>query len=184
MEWVIPAVVLLLLIWAVFVRGRLVALQQAAVQAWADLDEPLRRRHELVSRLVAAVPGRTAREKKSLDGLTNARRHAAAEQEPPAIGKAEAELSAAIGRAFEAVEQDPDLSVDPGLGRLQAELSDLQGRIGRSARAFNEAARAYNEARTGFPGGFLAYVVRFDLLQYYTVAEAKPEAARTAPARV
>jgi LemA protein len=184
MEWVIPAAALLLLIWAVITRRRLVALQQAAVHAWAEVDGLLRRRHDLISRLVEAVRGRVARERKSLDGVMTARGRAAAEQAPAGIGKAEAALSAAIGRVFEVVEENPGLKADPDLLRLQSELSAVESGIVKSARHFNEAAREYNDARLGFPGAFLAYVIRFDLLQYYTVAEAKPQTARTTPVRL
>jgi LemA protein len=184
MEWVIPAVALLLLILGVFTRSRLTTLQQEAAQGWSDADALLRLRHDLVPRLVEVLKGRIARDRKALDGVMAARGRAVAARTPADIGKAEAALGAAIGKIFEVVEENAGLKDDPDLRRLRSELSGIESRIAKSARAYNDAAREYNKARIGFPGGFLAYVIRLDVLEYYTLVEAKPQSAQTVPARL
>jgi LemA protein len=180
-EWVLPAVAVLLVIWGTITRSRLVALQQAAVQAWAEVDDLLRRRQELVPRLVEAVRGRVKRERKTLDGVIAARGRAATEETPASIAKAEEALTTAIAKVFEVVEENPDLAADPGLLHLKSDFSTIESRILRSARQFNETAREYNDARLGFPGAFLAYVIRFDVLQYYVAGHAVPRTQRPDP---
>lgn len=173
-EWIVPAVAVLLVVWVMVTRGRLTTLRQAAEIAWTETDEKLRRRHDRISRLADAVDGRMAREKKLLDAILAARRLASSQQEPQTIGKAEAALSLAIAKFFEKVDENPEIRADPGLQRLKADFSSLESEIRRSARAFNDTARTYNDARTGFHGAILAYFVRFELLPYYTLADARP----------
>lgn len=178
-EWIVPAVAVLLVVWGMVTRGRLITLRQAAEVAWTETDEKLRRRHDRVSRLADAVGGRMPREKKLLDAILAARRVAASQQEPQTIGKAEGALSLAIARFFEKVDENSEVRADPGLQRLRADFSALESEIGRSARAFNDAARAYNDTRMGFHGTLLGYIARFEVLPYYATVEAKPPAGQS-----
>lgn len=180
-EWILPAIAVLLVVWGTIIRGRLVALQGAAVQAWADVDDLLRRRHDLVSRLVETVRGRVKRERKTLDGVIAARGRAATEEAPASIAKAEEALTTAIAKVFEVVEENPDLAADAGIVRLRSEFSAAESRILKAARHFNETAREYNDARLGFPGAFLAYVIRFDVLQYYVPGYVGPRSQKPDP---
>jgi LemA protein len=175
-EWVPPAVAVLVLIWGMVTRGRLIALQQTAVQAWMEVDELLRRRHQLVSRLVEAVPAPGKRERKALDLAKAAMGRAATAETPGSIAKAEEALTAAIAAVFEVAAENPDVV------RLRAELSAIENRILSSARHFNEVAQDYNEARMGFSGVLIAYVTRFDVLEYYKAANASSRAQRPDPA--
>src|SRR3546814_11495387 len=71
---VIPVVALLA--WAAFLFNRLVRLRNQVRTAWADIDVPLTRRHDLAPSLAAAVPGQAGHGRALLAGVPARRRRA------------------------------------------------------------------------------------------------------------
>jgi len=172
MEWVIPAVALLLLIWGAFVHRRLVSLRETATQVWSDVDAGFRQRQELIPRLLQKIQGHLDMEGKPVRALNDARRAAGQAQTPDAIGKAEATLDAAIDRVLVLAAGKPELAADAGFRRLQSNLPEMEKRLAALRRHFNDSVEDYNAARLGFPGAFLAYVVNFPLLERLGVPKA------------
>ena len=58
--------------WAVFTFNRLIRLRQLGDNAWADIDVQLKRRHDLIPNIVAAVQGHAGYEKSTLEALVSA----------------------------------------------------------------------------------------------------------------
>ncbi|WP_424813115.1 LemA family protein [Roseococcus sp. YIM B11640] len=182
MEWAIPAVVVLLLIWLMVVYNRLVALRQVTNQSWSDIEVQLKQRHDLIPNLVETVKGYAAHESKTLDAVVKARNVAASAQSPDAIGKAEGALTAQLGRIFALAESYPDLKADAGFRQLQSELGDLENKIAAARRFFNNSAQEYNTARLQFPAVFIASNMGFHSVEYYAVPESEREAVQSVPA--
>ncbi len=164
-EWVMPAVALLLLVWSVFVYRRLAAMRDAAVQAWSEIDALFRQRQDMISLLLRKIQGSLDPEGKSVRTLAEVRRLAANAQSPDAIGKAEAMLSTAIERVLGLAEAQAGLQTDADFRRLRSEFPEMENSIEASRRFFNEAVEDFNAARLGFPAAFLTYVVSFPPLE-------------------
>lgn len=177
MEWVIPAVVLLLLIWGAVVHRRLVAMRDLATQGWSEIDALFHQRQDLVRRLLDQLEGHLPAGARPVRALTDARKAAANAQSPASIGRAESVLGAAIARVLALAEADAALRSDAGLRRLRADFAELDGRIDERAQFFNEAVDDFNTERAGFPGGFLTYVVNLPPIERL----AFPEAAAPEP---
>lgn len=179
-EWVIPAVALLLLVWGIIIHRRLVALREVAVAAWSEAEAAFRKRHEMVSRLIEKAGGALGAEAKSIRAVAEARRLAATAQDPERIGKAEAALSLAIERLLARASGHADLKADAGFLRLQARLPDMQVEIETARDVFNEAVEDFNHARLGFLGTVLGYVIKIPPLEPLAVPRpAEPEPARS-----
>src|ERR687883_1647827 len=73
MKWLAIGIVVAILLYAVMVYNRLVALRQACGQAWADVDVQLKQRHDLVPNLVETVKGYAAHERGTLEAVVHAR---------------------------------------------------------------------------------------------------------------
>lgn len=178
-EWVVPAVAVLLLIWAVTVHRRLTALRDMAAQTWAEIDDGFRRRHDLVSHLVEKTEGHLDRRDRSIQALIEARKVAATASTLAALGKAEVLLNAAIEKVLASAGSRPELQGDPGFRRLQSEFPEMESRIEGSRRVFNEVVEDYNRVRTSFPTGLLIYFIPFPPLEPLIVPKAaEPEAKR------
>lgn len=172
MEWVIPAVAVLLLIGVVVVRGRILALQSAAAGIWSGLDALLQRRHDLIRPLVEIVQRQAPREGRLVDKVLAARKRATAAHAPPAIGRAEGVLGAEVQALFERAETLPDLGSRAEFRRIKAQFEDMGRRIAAAQGTYNAAARSYNTARLGLPGALLSLLIRLEPLEYYGGADA------------
>ena len=64
--------------WAAWTYNRLVALRNQVQNAWKQIDVQLKRRHDLIPNLVAAVKGAMEFERDTLERVMNARGRAVA----------------------------------------------------------------------------------------------------------
>ena len=125
--FVVAIIVVLGLI--VLTYNRIVALNQRADQAFADVDVQLKQRHDLIPNLVETVKGYASHEKETLEQVISARNQAVAAHGPKEQGAAEGVLGAALGRLFALAEAYPDLKANTNFLELQRELADVENKL-------------------------------------------------------
>ena len=76
-EWIILAVVVVLVIWVVMIYNRLVTMRNAFRNAFAQIDVQLTRRHDLIPNLVEVASKYMAHERETLEAVIQARNQAA-----------------------------------------------------------------------------------------------------------
>lgn len=131
--------------------NRLVALDQAANQAFADIDVQLKQRQDLIPNLVETVKGYAAHEKGTFEAVTAARTAAASASSVDQKVQAEGLLGAALGRLVAVAEAYPELKADRSFVQLQGELSDIENKLAAARRFFNNAVSEFNAVRRQFP---------------------------------
>ena len=101
----IASVVILIAVafWAITTYNKLVGLENAVEESWAQISVQLKRRHDLIPALVNTVQGYAAHESSTFEAVTQARTAAVAatgdSHHAAATGQAEMGLSAAYSRA-------------------------------------------------------------------------------------
>ena len=167
---VVVAVVFVVRMYNGFVQRRL-----RTDEAWAQIDVQLKRRHDLVPNLVAAVKGYMGFEQDVLTRLTEARANAVAAgaRGPAEAAAAEGVLTGALRSLFAVVENYPDLKASENVGALQGQLATTENQIGGARDAYNGAVREYNTAITTFPAGLMARSMGFTPRAFF---EAEAEA--------
>ena len=182
---VVLAIVVGLVLWAVGIYNGLVALRNRFKNAFAQIDVQLKRRYDLIPNLVEAVKGYMKHERETLDAVIKARNTAqtaaqAASASPgdpaamQALGQAEGQLSASLGRIFALAEAYPDLKANQNMLNLQEELTSTENKVSFSRQAFNDSVMAYNTQRESFPANIFAGMFNFgpaELLQATESAE-------------
>jgi LemA protein len=158
-------------LWLGSVYNRLVRLRNRADALWADIDVQLKRRHDLIPNLVAAVSGYATHERATLDEVTMARNQAMAASTPGEQTQAENVLTGALGRLFANVESYPDLKAEASFQRLEEELAQLERVISMSRQAYNLTVQAYNNVVDTVPTAFVAWFTSFENRPYLTAAE-------------
>ena len=181
MLWVIVlvlALVALLALALVLLYNRLVRLRNRTENAWAQVDVQLRRRYDLIPNLVETVKGYASHERATFEEVTRAR--TAAQQARTVSEQAEAEnmLTAAIGRLFAVAEQYPELRATENFQQLQAELSDIEGKIAIARQIYNDAVLSYDNALETVPTNIVAGMFNFEPRAYFEIEE---PAVREAP---
>jgi LemA protein len=169
--WIILAVIVILVVWAISVYNSLVAMRQRVGQAFADVDVQLKQRHDLVPNLVETVKGYAAHERGTLEAVVQARNAAMAAQGPAAQAAAENALSGALRQLFALSEAYPDLKANANFQQLQSELSDVENKIAAARRFFNNAVSEYNAGIQQFPAALFAGIFGFTSRTFFDLGD-------------
>lgn len=179
--WIFIGVIVLLVLIVIGIYNRIVALNQRADQAYADVDVQLRQRHDLIPNLVETVKGYAAHEKETLDAVISARNSAVSANGPGQQGQAEGVLGAALGKLFALAEAYPDLKANTNFLELQRELSDVENKISAARRFFNNAVQEYNTIIQQIPGNVIAPMGSFGPREFFEIPEDARPAMEAAP---
>ncbi|MFN8644540.1 MAG: LemA family protein [Candidatus Binatia bacterium] len=119
--WVVLAVVVLPVVWAIFTYNRLVALKNQVANGWRQIDVQLKRRHDLIPNLVSTVRGYMEFERDTLERVIAARNQAASATTIQQSNAAEADLTRALRQLFAVAENYPQLRANENVMQLQEE---------------------------------------------------------------
>ena len=176
----VVVIVVLLLSFYSFFKGTynsFVTLDESVKASWAQVENQLQRRYDLIPNLVETVKGYAAHERKVFIDVTNARSKVGGAASIPDKIKANNALSGALSRLLVVVERYPDLKANQNFIRLQDELAGTENRIAVERRRYNEAVKTYNIKIRTFPANIMAGIYGFTKSTFFEV----PEAAKAAP---
>jgi len=154
-----------------------VRLDQAVKSAWAQVENQLQRRYDLIPNLVETVKGYAKHEREVLTEVTNARAKVGGAGTVPDKIAANNELSGALSRLLLVVERYPDLKANQNFLHLQDELAGTENRIAVERMRYNEAVKVYNQTIKSFPANLLAGMFGFKDGAFFDAAQE----AKTAP---
>ena len=179
---IIAGVIALVLIGSLyfFVTGNyntFVSLDESVKGSWAQVENQLQRRYDLIPNLVETVKGYAKQEKDVLIEVTNARAKVGGAVNVPEKISANNELSSALSRLLVVVERYPDLKSNQNFMRLQDELAGTENRIAVERKRYNDAVRTYNIAIRSFPANLLAGMFNFQSATFFEA----PATAKAAP---
>lgn len=159
---VLIAVVVVALIGAVVLYNQLVKRRQLVTNGWADIDVQLKRRSNLIPRLVETVKGYAAHERALFEDVVAKRNQASeAGDDPGRRGAAETALSQPVAKLIAVAEDYPVLKASVNFLKLQSELSETETKIEMARRFYNGAVRELNIAVKSFPANLLAGLFGF-----------------------
>lgn len=161
-KWiVIIGIVLLLASWFVGKYNSLVMLNQKTDTQWAQVENQLERRFDLVPNLVNTVKGITKQELDVFTQIAEARTRYSGAATTDAKVAAANEYQSALGRLLVITENYPQLRSAEAFTALMAELAGTENRIAVERGRFNEVVGEYNVAVKRVPGSFVAMVTGF-----------------------
>lgn len=177
MKKFIPLIVVLVLIAGMLVStyNKVMVLDENVDQAWAQVENTLKRRADLIPNLVNTVKGYAGHEKDVLTEVTNARASMNNANSPEEYAKANEEMNQALKSINVVVEAYPELKADTNFQNLQAELAGTENRIAVERKRYNETVGKYNRAVRRFPTSVMAGMMGFDKRQYFEISEAEGE---------
>ncbi len=182
MTYIILAVIILVILWAIFAYNSLVGGRNRAKEAWADIDVQLKRRYDLIPNLVNTVKGYATHESSAFENVTRARAAAMGATSLADKGPAEATLAGALKSVFAIAEAYPDLKANQNFLSLQNELTDTEDKIQAARRFYNGNVRDFNTAIQKFPGNVIAGTFHFSAMEFYQLDDA--DAAAKEPVKV
>lgn len=174
-EWivvaVIVAIVLALSAYAIALYNYLVRDRQRVRAGWSDIEVQLKRRHDLIPKLVDAVKQYAAYEQATLSQLTLLRSRAGDIHAAQLQGRLETDISQGLRSIFALQEAYPELLADQSFLQLQAEISEVESDIQFARRYYNGAVRNLNTRIESFPDVLIANTFGYRPESYFELEE-------------
>ena len=152
-----------------------VSQDQAIKTQWAQVQNQLQRRNDLIPNLVESVKGYAAHEEGVFKDIADSRSRMLAAKTPEETIAAANQQTSALGRLLVISEAYPQLRANEQFNRLMDELSGTENRIAVERQRYNERIQEYNTATKQFPGNVTAKMFGFKEYPYF---EAPPEATQ------
>ncbi|MDM5328584.1 LemA family protein [Neobacillus sp. CF12] len=174
---IIGIIVVVILLFAAMLipsYNNFVELEENVDQSYAQIENQLQRRLDLIPNLVNTVKGYASHEKEVIASISDARARLAGANTVEEEATANAELTGALSRLLVVVENYPNLKADQQFTQLMDELSGTENRISVARKDYNDQVAVYNKKIKRFPGALIAGMTGFDEKEYFT---ADPKAA-------
>lgn len=180
---IIIAVIVVVLLFAVYIYNSLVRAKVRTDEAWSDIKVQLKRRYDLIPNLVKTVQGYATHEKTVFENVTKARAQALSAQTVPETAKADNQFQAALKSLFAVAEAYPALRATENFQQLQTEITDTEDKIQAARRFYNGAVRDLNTRIQTFPTNTIAGMLGYKIREFFEV-EGEDAAAIEEPVKV
>jgi LemA protein len=173
--WVVLGIIVLLAIFSFSSYNGLVTQEQKVDTSWAQVENQLKRRSDLIPNLVETVKGYASQEKEVIQSVTDARAQLAGANTPTEYANADENLNGALNRLLVVVENYPNLKSNENFRSLMDTLEGTENRLAVARRDYNESVETYNLKVRRFPGNIMANIFGFSKKSYYEVSEKDQE---------
>jgi len=175
--FVLVAIGVFAVIWAISRYNNLVSLKNQVANAWKQIDVQLKRRHELIPNLIASVKGEMQFERDTLERVIQARNSAVAARGVTDTAEKENQLTQTLSRLFALAENYPNLKASENVRGLMEELTSTENKIGFARQFYNDLATRFNTAQQVFPDSYIAQTFRFQPVELYEIKDAQEREA-------
>lgn len=158
-----------LLVWGITLFNFLVRDKNRVAAAWSDIEVQLKRRHDLLAKLIEAVKQYQAYEKAVMENVTALRSRAETTGDLSEKGEIENVISRNIRQLILVAENYPELKSSQNFLDLQQNISDAESQIQYARRYYNGAVRNLNTRIDSFPDMLIARLFRFQYRQYFNM---------------
>ena len=158
-------------IWAIWRYNNLISLKYQVANAWKQIDVQLKRRHDLIPNLIAAVRGEMQFEQDTLEKVIAARNSAVAARGVAETAEKENALTQTLSRLFALAENYPNLKANESVRTLMEELTSTENKVGFARQYYNDVATRFNTSQNVFPDNFIAQAFKFQPVELYEISE-------------
>jgi LemA protein len=161
--------------WAIGEYNKVIAMDENIKGKWAQVENQLKRRYDLIPNLVETVKGYATHEKELFENLAEARTKYF--QQKTVGGKVQAanQLEGMLSRLLLLREQYPQLRANENFLKLQDSLEGTENRIAVERMRYNESVQLLNTYIRTLYGRFFASIAGVERAEYYEVPEAEQE---------
>ena len=161
--FVIIFVLLVFLI--IYLYNKLVNLSMRCKNAYAQIDNQLKRRSDLIPNLVEITKGYMKYETDALVMIASKRANNISDIASNAL-----ETSLAVKNIFALSESYPDLNANELFKNLQIELTGTEDKIAFARQFYNDCVQLYNTALESFPSNLVAKILNYKPKEYFSVS--------------
>lgn len=172
---VIAVAAILTIMWGVGQYNQVVSMDEQVKSQWAQVENQLKRRYDLIPNLVETVKGYAKHEKDVFTDIANARtKYFQANTVKDKI-QASQQLEGVLSRLLMLQEAFPQLKANESFLKLQDSLEGTENRIAVERKRYNDDVQSLNTYRRTVFGRFIASLAGVNEAQYYEVPQTERE---------
>lgn len=159
--------------------NRLQLLDESVNSNWAQVENQLQRRSDLIPNLVATVKGYAAHEKSIFVDIAEARAKlsgAVQSKDVKGVSQANTQFNGALSRLLAIAENYPQLKADQNFIALQDEIAGTENRLAVARMDYNNSVQTLNSVIRTFPTNIIANMSGIKAREYFKVEENAKEA--------
>jgi LemA protein len=153
--------------WLAFAFNGLVKAHTGVNESWSGVDVQLKRRHDLVPKLVKTVAVYADYEHAMMVAIESAYESASTSSGRRCRQAAEHDLSTAIVDVRALGERYPELKASEPFRRVQLQVAEVEGEIQHARRIYNSNVEIFNSRVRGFPGVLVRRLGGFRPMGYF-----------------
>lgn len=151
--------------------ARVISLDEQVKVAWAQVEDKLQRRYDLIPNAVATVKGLAAQEEKVFIGVAEARKAYTGAQTVSDKARAANAVESALSRLLVIQERYPELRSNEAFLKLQDQLEGSENRLSVERGRYNEAVGKLNSYIRKPWGRMMSSLADVEQAEYFKVAE-------------
>jgi LemA protein len=164
--------------WFIGEYNKVVAMDENVKGRWAQVENQLKRRYDLIPNLVETVKGYAKHEKELFENIAEARtKYFQANSIGDKINASQG-VERALSRLLLLREQYPQLKANESFLKLQDSLEGTENRISVERMRYNESVQLLNTYTRTFFGRFFASMAGVEKAKYYELPEGQGEAPK------
>lgn len=168
-----------LFMWGVGVYNGLVSSEAEVDESWAQVENVLQRRYDLIPNLVSSVEGSMEQEREIFTSIAESRQMANNASGVEESSEANADLSNNLQTLVNVIKESyPELNSNKNVQDLMAQLEGTENRISVERKRFNETVTDYNVQIKQLPTSLVAPTLGYterELFEMEEGAETAPE---------
>lgn len=161
--------------WVINGYNNVIAMDENVKGKWAQVENQLKRRYDLIPNLIETVKGYAAHEKELFKHIADARTKYFQANSVKEKIQASNQLEGVLSRLLLLREAYPNLKANESFLKLQDSLEGTENRIAVERKRYNEAVQLLNTYRRTFFGRFFASLAGVSSAEYYEIPEAEKE---------
>jgi len=155
--------------------NRVIAMDESVKEKWAQVENQLKRRYDLIPNLVETVKGYATHERELFEHIADARTKYFSAGNVGEKIQASNQLEGALSRLLLLQENYPQLKANENFMKLQDSLEGTENRIAVERMRYNESVKTLNAYIRGFPGRFWAGFAGVQQATYYDIPAGQEE---------
>jgi LemA protein len=175
---VFAAIAIGAVMWGVGHYNQAVAMDEQVKSQWAQVENQLKRRYDLIPNLVETVKGYAKHERELFENIANARTKYFQANTVRDKVQSSQQLEGFLSRLLVLRETYPQLKANENFLKLQDSLEGTENRIAVERMRYNDSVKTLNTYRRTVFGRFFASLAGVNEAQYYDIPEAEKEAPK------
>jgi len=161
--------------WFVSGFNNVIAMDENITGKWAQVENQLKRRYDLIPNLIETVKGYASHEKELFENIANARTKYFQANTVNKKVQASSQLEGFLSRLLVLREAYPQLKANQNFLKLQDSLEGTENRIAVERKRYNDAVQLLNTFIRTFFGRFFATFAGVSSAEYFEIPEAEKE---------